>query len=81
MSKLILYRGDATKIDEFQVKETRKSCLYGRGIYLTVDKEVANDYRVKDNQRHHSRNDMLCYREETRNGAIKHAEFALKSSC
>ena len=45
---LDLYRGDATKIDHFDIKKTFKFCLLGRGIYLTDSIEVAESYCDKD---------------------------------
>jgi hypothetical protein len=47
MSKLKLYRGDGEKISQFEFSKTSKYCLYGRGIYLTTEKEVAETYRKK----------------------------------
>lgn len=44
---LKLYRGDATKIDEFQLKKTDPYSLVGRGIYLTDTRSVAETYRKK----------------------------------
>lgn len=44
---LTLYRGDAEKIKEFELKKTNKFCLLGQGIYLTDNLKVANSYRTK----------------------------------
>lgn len=44
---LTLYRGDSSKIDQFQVSKTHKYCLVGQGIYLTTDPTVADSYRTK----------------------------------
>lgn len=48
---MILYRGDYEKIDEFDVDMTRKDCLLGKGVYLTVSREVATTYRNKTNNK------------------------------
>jgi hypothetical protein len=45
---MILYRGDSSHISEFMVGRTQANCLYGRGIYLTDSKKVAETYRIKD---------------------------------
>lgn len=45
---LTLYRGDSTKIAEFDLHKTYKNCLYGQGIYLTNSLEVAHSYRTKE---------------------------------
>jgi hypothetical protein len=45
---LTLYRGDSTKIKEFEVKKTNKYCLLGQGIYLTDKLSIAHSYREKD---------------------------------
>jgi hypothetical protein len=50
---VILYRGDSTSIAEFMVSRTDKGCLYGRGIYLTDNKLVAETYRTKEIPRRH----------------------------
>jgi hypothetical protein len=42
-----LYRGDSTKIDNFDAKQTSLYGLFGHGIYLTDNKRVANDYKSK----------------------------------
>jgi len=44
---LTLYRGDFSEIDEFRTHKSFKSCLLGRGIYLTNNTDVANSYREK----------------------------------
>lgn len=44
---LRLYRGDATKINEFEFRKTNSWCLFGPGIYLTSNPEVADSYRTK----------------------------------
>lgn len=44
-----LYRGDSTMIDKFDIdKTTEWFALFGYGIYLTSDPQVARDYTVKD---------------------------------
>lgn len=45
--KITLYRGDFEKIDEFKVRKTHKHCLWGPGVYLTANKNVAETYRTK----------------------------------
>lgn len=48
MPKILeLYRGDETKIDEFKFNKTDKHCLFGQGVYLTDNKQVAESYRIK----------------------------------
>ncbi len=47
MSTLTLYRGDSEKIKHFEFSRTRKSCLFGQGIYLTNSKKIAETYRTK----------------------------------
>ncbi len=54
MSKLILYRGDATKIKEFKFKETSKYGLVGQGIYLTNKETIAHSYRTKNTKKTNS---------------------------
>lgn len=44
---ICLYRGDSSKIEEFDVKRTDKYCLVGPGIYLTDNKDIAESYRTK----------------------------------
>lgn len=48
MNTIKLYRGDSTKIPEFNVKKTSNGSLLGAGIYLTDSTKVANTYRRKD---------------------------------
>lgn len=47
MSILRLYRGDSAKITEFSFNRTNKYCLFGPGIYLTDNVDVAHSYRTK----------------------------------
>jgi hypothetical protein len=42
-----LYRGDAEKIKEFDVRKTDKHCAVGQGVYLTDSLTVAQSYRDK----------------------------------
>lgn len=42
-----LFRGDSSKIDQFNVGETSLYSLFGHGIYLTDNKRVAGDYTTK----------------------------------
>lgn len=42
-----LYRGDATRIEEFSFRKTLKHCLVGQGIYLTDSLKIAESYRIK----------------------------------
>lgn len=44
---VLLYRGDSTKIDKFDVGKTSLFGLFGHGIYLTDNKRVAGDYVSK----------------------------------
>jgi len=43
----LLYRGDSSKIDEFSLDKTSISALFGKGLYLTNNIRVANDYMLK----------------------------------
>jgi hypothetical protein len=45
---VVLYRGDSTRIDRFEISKTDSGALLGMGIYLTSSPEVAKDYTVKD---------------------------------
>lgn len=47
MSILELYRGDSSKIKEFEFNKTSKHCLFGQGVYLSDSKRVADSYRDK----------------------------------
>jgi hypothetical protein len=42
-----LYRGDSSLIDEFDIAKTDDLALFGQGIYLTDDPEIAGDYTLK----------------------------------
>lgn len=42
-----LYRGDSSKIDQFDLSKTDAEALLGVGIYLTDDVTVAKDYTIK----------------------------------
>lgn len=55
MTDILLYRGDSTHIDEFLFSKTNKTCLLGKGFYLTDSGEVGHSYRTK-NQRPAKRN-------------------------
>jgi len=48
----LLYRGDATRIDQFDVAKTSDRGLFGPGIYLTNDPEIAADYAIKQGDEH-----------------------------
>jgi hypothetical protein len=50
--EMMLYRGDSTKIAQFDVAKTSDRGLFGPGIYLTSDPEVAADYTVKQGDPH-----------------------------
>jgi hypothetical protein len=41
-----LYRGDASEIEAFDTAKTYDNALFGRGIYLTDNRDVAGDYTV-----------------------------------
>lgn len=47
INEILLYRGDAEAIDKFDVGKTSFRSLFGRGIYLTDNPEVAADYTLK----------------------------------
>ena len=47
MESIRLYRGDSSKVDEFNVRKTYKTGLLGQGIYLTDTPTVAETYREK----------------------------------
>lgn len=47
MDKIVLYRGDSTKIRQFDFSKTDKHCLIGQGIYLTNKATIAETYRTK----------------------------------
>ncbi len=42
-----LFRGDSSKIDAFDTAKTNDTSLFGRGIYLTNNVRIANDYKTK----------------------------------
>lgn len=48
----MLYRGDATKIAQFDVTKTSDRGLFGPGIYLTNDPNIAADYAIKRGSDH-----------------------------
>lgn len=55
VSTITLYRGDTSKIDQFDISKTDVNALFGAGIYLTSDATVARDYsfaRTHDVQAH-----------------------------
>ena len=72
---LTLYRGDYEKIKKFDLNKTNKNCLYGRGIYLTVDPDIAQTYRVKGSGKSYINNVLWQGVSENRNVA---AEFAFQ---
>lgn len=43
----VLYRGDASEIEAYMLDKTDAGALFGRGIYLTDNRDVAGDYTVK----------------------------------
>lgn len=47
LSEKLLYRGDAASISQFDMAKSSDRNLYGPGIYLTDDAEVAADYTLK----------------------------------
>lgn len=47
-----LYRGDSSHVDEFSLEKSDKYALFGRGIYLTDNPEVAGDYTLKAASKH-----------------------------
>jgi len=44
---IVLYRGDSTKIKNFEYSKTNKRCLLGQGVYLTDSLKIAASYRKK----------------------------------
>lgn len=44
LREAMLYRGDASNVAEFEFERTDVAALFGPGIYLTSDPEVAHDY-------------------------------------
>lgn len=42
-----LYRGDSTPIEHFDMRKTDKNALFGQGIYLTDNPEIADSYKSK----------------------------------
>lgn len=44
---ITLYRGDYNEIEKFKYRKTDRFCLLGKGIYLTDDIKLAEDYRSK----------------------------------
>lgn len=44
ISETVLYRGDSSKIDRFDIDKTKPRSLFGAGIYLTDDPAIASDY-------------------------------------
>lgn len=50
MESLTLYRGDYTKIDNFELRKTSKWSLLGQGIYLTNDIKIAKSYKRKGSE-------------------------------
>ncbi len=51
VSETMLYRGDSTMINKFDVKKTGFIALFGSGIYLTDNPIVAADYTLKSSNR------------------------------
>lgn len=47
MTALVLFRGDAQKIVQFDFHKTDKFCMVGQGVYLTNALSVAQTYRTK----------------------------------
>ena len=66
-----LYRGDASRIDEFAFQKTNKLCLVGQGIYLTNSAKIAESYRTKG--AHYDRNFDRTIIAKTKNEAIAKA--------
>ena len=46
--RILLYRGDSKKIEQFNVGETSEQWLVGQGIYLTTVIETARSYACRD---------------------------------
>ena len=47
LDTIVLFRGDAEKVGEFDINRTSKYSLLGRGVYLTDSRSIANSYRSK----------------------------------
>ena len=62
MTILELYRGDSSKIKEFDFDKTNKHCLFGQGIYLTNNKKIAESYREKGNYVNEDNNTLAFIR-------------------
>jgi hypothetical protein len=59
--EVILYRGDSTYIDKFEIGRTNFGSMLGRGIYLTDNIYVAESYRKKGgNSGSRYYDDLLC---------------------
>jgi hypothetical protein len=67
-----LYRGDSTKIDQFdQSKSAQMFLLYTHGIYLTDSPDVAADYTLKDSEHTVYRDDQARDAKTLLQGYIK----------
>ena len=47
LDNIVLFRGDAEKVDEFDIRRTSRYSLLGRGVYLTDSRSIADTYRSK----------------------------------
>jgi hypothetical protein len=47
LNEQILYRGDSSMIDKFDISKTEDRALFNRAIYLTDDPVIAADYTLK----------------------------------
>ena len=52
VTEMLLYRGDSTSITKFDLAKTDKWALFGAGIYLTSDPDIAHDYTMFGNDEH-----------------------------
>lgn len=68
---LRLYRGDSSKIKQFDFHKTNKSCYVGQGIYLTNDVRLADTYRTKGNYRYMPDNNIISGAYDTKTEAIE----------
>lgn len=71
--ELILFRGDASKIDFFDINKTKNSIglLFGYGIYLTDDESVALDYTVKGGWKRDGSGTVLVRDAESEQEAVR----------
>lgn len=69
--KLTLYRGDFSKIKQFDIKKTSTYCLVGQGVYLTDSLRVAESYRTKDSSLMYKDDILFTGEADNRTEALK----------